>query len=205
MKDKIIGNKLSVFEIIKNTYLMLFFNFIPIFVICLSYFILINYIKISYIFLIPLSYIFITLSLEYKYSSSIKIGFNIIVSYFILFLFISTKIIGGSVISILATSTLIRKTNFFNNLIIIQEIFKKNFLKIFISSFINYIINSVIIGIVLSIYFIYNNKIYLNPEEISNLVLSYKEYIFLSMLVVYSISNYIMYKNFEKNDIIKGE
>lgn len=203
MKEKIFGNKLSILKIIQYTYLSLFLNIIPIIAVYILYTFISFFLKINYIFLMPLIYIGITIILEYRYNK-FEIGPNILSSYFLLIIFMRMGMILLSIFSILSTSIIVRKSKFSNNLIIIQEIFRKNFFTILIVNIIITIITSIIISIIFNSYFIYIGETDLTLKKIFNVLIKYKEYIFSSRIVLSSITNYIMYKNFEKNDIIEG-
>lgn len=196
------GKKMKISQNILVTYLIFLYMLIP----SIGIYFIFNFIilrKASLIFLlIPLIYFSIYELLQKILYKKIKIDKNVIISFFVLVLIV--RIPFSYIFLPISLILLLRDLKVKDSIFVAMELVKNNIFRILFT----YFAHIFILSIVFSAYFIIKINFFENIILTNNEVYKYilKNSMVLSYFspLIFSISSFLLYKNLEQNDIIRG-
>lgn len=196
------GKKMKISQNILVTYLIFLYMLIP----SIGIYFIFNFIilrKASLIFLlIPLIYFSIYELLQKILYKKIKIDKNVIISFFVLVLIV--RIPFSYIFLPISLILLLRDLKVKDSIFVAMELVKNNIFRILFT----YFVHIFILSIVFSAYFVIKINFFENIILTNNEVYKYilKNSMVLSYFspLIFAISSFLLYKNLEQNDIIRG-
>ncbi|MBE2990090.1 hypothetical protein IMK14_05535, partial [Sneathia sp. DSM 16630] len=128
---------------------------------------------------------------------------NILISYVLLFVLIRIPILSYVFLPV-ALMTLLLELKISDKVFLSVELIKNNIFRLLFDYIINILVFSVVFSVILILKAQYYSVSFANSDEI--LAYVHKHALILNYFnsIIFSISSYLLYKNFEQNDIIKG-
>lgn len=203
IKDKIIGKKMGTITNIYLTYILALIFLIPSLVILYPYAVVVKKIPILSLIFLPLIYLVIYLILNFAlFKKKIKVK-NILISYVLLFVLIRIPILSYVFLPI-ALMILLLGLKISDKVFLSVKLIKNNIFRLLFDYIINILVFSVVFSGILILKAQYYSVSFANSDEI--LAYVHKHALILNYFnsIIFSISSYLLYKNFEQNDIIKG-
>lgn len=204
LKDKINSKKITIFGMTYITYYLFLILLLPSIVIYQGFYYIIKKSNDLTIFLSAAIYILVYLILEKMIYKKINIKKRIIISYAILLMFLSLPYVSFLLLFI-PIMFLLRPLNFFDTLHFSVEMIKKHIFSILFMYIINVIVFSIIFSGVIIFKIQYFNIILTNKDEIFKYILKNASLLTYFSSINFAISSFLLYKNFEQNDIIRGD